>query len=187
MHSRRQQKDHLDLLIQRALAEKVAGEEPPTHVWNRIRVQLTRSVHRPPRRLMAPLFQAATLLVVIVFVITLVWEGTPIGQLQLMPFRSGPITPVASPSADTTETHAGNFGAVIMDAAEIELLREYSSLQSRMLIIEDLERREPGIAVPLGDIPPHPNSPQAKAHRLDASGDVAPAEMPAYVPGPIWQ
>lgn len=177
--------DQLDRLIRRALAESVADEEPPAHVWDRIQAQLTRPHRRPPMRWAGPVLQAALLALLVMLGSLPVWQERALEQLIATPSVASPTAPRALNETSPSEAFVGDSGAVL-DAAEVELLREYSSHQTRVLIEQELRRRGPGIAVSAVDIPPHPNSLQAQARRLESS-DVQPGGPPTYTPGPTWQ
>jgi hypothetical protein len=99
------------------------------------------------------------------------------------------VSPTASQvffDSETIELQLEYSGAV-MDASDVALLRQYSSEQTQILIVEELQRRAPGVVVPRNDIPPHPNSPQARVLHLTVPDHGKPVKSPAYTPGEIWQ
>jgi hypothetical protein len=100
------------------------------------------------------------------------------------------VPPTASPNPvefDGVAQIQFDYGSVVVDEADMERLREYSSLQTRSLMIEELRRRAPGVVVPASDIPPHPSSPQAKALSGRPAGEGNGTERPTYSPGSIFQ
>lgn len=178
-------RDQLDIRIRRALLESVADEEPPAYVWECIRARLTQPDRPPSFQWSGPVLQAAMLILLVMLGSLSVWQKWSAEQVTVGPSRSSPATPPTLHATDSTEVRGGSSGAVV-DAAETALLHQYSSLQTRALIVEQLRRRAPGVAVPASDIPPHPSSPQAKALLPESSHETGPAGLPVYAPDPIW-
>ncbi|MFQ5343496.1 MAG: hypothetical protein ACE5F6_18300 [Anaerolineae bacterium] len=178
-------KEQLDKLIQQALIDSVADEEPPARVWERIRARLTQPDRPPSFQWSGPVLQAAMLILLLMLGSLSVWQKWSGEQVTGVPSGVSTATPLALHATDAAESRGESSGAVA-DAAEIVLLREYSSLQTRSLIVKQLRRRAPGVAVPAYDIPPHPGSPQAKALLPESPHETGPAGLPVYAPGPIW-
>lgn len=203
--------DQLDLLIQQALAESVANEEPPAHIWDRIRAVLTEPERPSTVRWSGVVLQAALLFLILVF------GGTLVSQVQLV--ERSPVTSFDGPSAvslrsnstdysparfrtsrvwtltvygdDSPETSAKGTRTA-MDAAELAFLRRYSSSRTSTSGIEESRRSASGIGVPAGGVPPDLTSLQAKVVFLrslrevePAERETEPAEQPVYVPGPM--
>jgi hypothetical protein len=179
-------KDQLDLLIQQALIDSVAGEEPPAHVWERIRARLTQTDRRPSVRWTGLVLQGALLAFLLMLGSISTWQERLDEPFRAMPSEVAPEALPALGNSDAMKTQIESTGAVV-DTVEIALLREYSSLQTRALITEEIHRRAPGIAVPAVDIPPHPDSPQAKALHAQPQTGSGLEGLPVYTPGPIWQ
>jgi len=177
--------DQFEILIRRALLESVADEEPPARVWERIRARLTQPDRRLSVQWSGPVLQAAMLILLLMLGSLSVWQKWSGEHVTGVPSGVSTATPRALHAADSTEARGESSGAVV-DAAEIALLRQYSSLQTRSLIVKQLRRRAPGVVVPAYDIPPHPSSPQAKALLSESSQETGPAGLPVYAPGPIW-
>lgn len=181
--------DQLDILIRQALVESVKGEEPPARIWERIHVQLTRSSDRRPSvRWLGPMFQAAALVLFLVLGSVSLRPERPVEQQRLvMPSQTLPTATRMLRSSTRSNTSAEDYAVTAVDKMEITLLREYSSSQTRTSITAELWRRTSGIVIPVVDVPPHPNSPQAKALHPRSSQEAESIERPVYTPGVIWQ
>ena len=177
--------DQFEILVRRALLESVADEEPPAHVWERIRARLTQPDRRLSIHWSGPVLQAAMLILLLMLGSLSVWQQWSDEYVTVPPSEVSTATPRALHATHSTEIRGESSGAVV-DAAEIALLRKYSSLQTRSLMVKQLRRRAPGVVVPASDIPPHPSSPQAKALLPGSSHETGPAGLPVYTPGPIW-
>lgn len=178
-------KDQLDRLIEQALLDSVAGEEPPAHVWERIRARLTRADRRPSVRWTGLVLQGALLTFLLMLGGMSLWDAWS-DQPSAVSSEASPTAPLTLSEVDTTQTFSEPV-APALDTEEIALLREYSSLQSRALIVAELRRRAPGVAVPAYDIPPHPITVQVQALNVEAPREVQPAGLPVDTPGTIWE
>lgn len=176
--------DNLDFLIRQALVNSVGDEEPPARVWDRISARLRQPDRRPSIRWSGPVLQAVLLALLFLFGSISLWHERSARQFTVVPSIASPTALQALPSDDLS---GEKTDTAAIEMAETRLLREYSSLQTRNLIIEQLQRRTPGVAVSIADIPPHPNSPQAKALHLETSREPGPAELPVLTSGEIWQ
>lgn len=175
-------RDNLDILIERALNDRVGDAEPPPHVWGRIRSELTRSRRRPAMRWSGPVLQAA-LLAVVFFLLggVSLWQEWSADQLVRTPTAAPTMT---APVHDDGMVEFAVSSEVLIDAAETNQLREYSSSQTRAAVAAELERRAPGIYVPTDDIPPHPGR---QASALDvSSGEDEGLTAPRSAAGVIW-
>ncbi len=170
------------MLIRQALVESVADEEPPAQVWNRIRACLSESKCRPAVRWTGPVLQAAlVLLLLLAGSVSLLPEWT-VNQLPEVLSTASPTEPSAALMDDVPTT-----SSVQPDAGELKRLRQYSSLQTQRMILQELAQPAPGVVVPADDIPPHPNSPQARATRLESSGEVRSSRFSGNSSGTVWQ
>jgi hypothetical protein len=175
-------RDNLDILIERALNDSVGDAEPPAHVWVRIQSELTQSRRRPAMRWSGPVLQAG-LLAVVFFLLggVSLWQEWSADQLVR--------TPTVAPTMNTPVQHDALVEFAVspearLDAAETRQLREYSSSQTRAAVAAELQRRAPGVYVPLDDIPPHPRL-QASALVLGSSG-IDGLAAPPSAKGIIW-
>lgn len=176
--------DNLDFLIRQALVDSVGDEEPPARVWDRISTRLSQPDRRPSIRWSGPVLQAVLLALLFLFGSISLWHERSAQQFTVVPSIASPTALQALPG---NNVGGEETDAATIEVAETQLLREYSSLQTRSLIVEQLQRRTPGVAVSTADIPPHPNSPQAKALHLETLREAGPAELPVVASGEIWQ
>lgn len=154
--------DNLDILIERALNDRLGDAEPSPEVWCRIRSELTQSRRRPALRWSGPVLQAA-LLAVVFFLLggVSLWQEWSADRLASVPTVAPTTT---SPARRNVVAELGVSPEILREAAETRELREYSSSQARAAVAAELKRRAPGVHVPMDDIPPHP--------RLHASASV---------------
>lgn len=192
----RRASDRLDMLIRRALVESVENEEPPAHVWERIRAELTRPKRRATVRWSGPMLQAALLVLLLAFSVISVWQERSVEQYT--PPASSEASPMAPPTWYGDDSSAVDADTV---AEKIAILRELRSSQARASVTEERRQRTLGAAISADDILPDPSSLQAKALFLRSSRETEPAggetgpaeggakpeELPVYTPGHLWQ
>lgn len=73
-------RDELDRLVRRALKAIVSGQEPPEHIWKRIKLELEKG-QAPPRRFRTPWLTLAVQPAVALLLVML--GGIPMGQSGL--------------------------------------------------------------------------------------------------------
>ena len=169
MSQDRRKRDTLDELIRQTLADSVMDEEPPAHVWERIRAQLNQPDRgRSSVRWSTPMLQAALLTLLLMLGSLSIRQRQSIEQVTVQQSKASSTTPQVPRISRSPKVYDEGAGAV-SDTTEIVLLREYSASHSRAVIIGTLRRRAPGVAVPAYDIPPHPYSPEAKALLANSS------------------
>lgn len=205
--------DQLDLLIRQALAESVANEEPPAHVWDRIRAQLTRSQRSTTVQWSGVVLQAALLLLMVVLGSTMVWQEQLVERVSVVSFDG---SSAASPTWHSTDNSPASsrtariwtltmYGEAppqtrpritvsAMEAVEIALLQNYASAQLHTSTSQQNRRRASNVATPSDEIPPDPTSLQAKVLFLrslretePAGRETRPTTQPAYGPELMWQ
>ena len=204
-------RDQLDFLIQQALSEEVAGEEPPADVWNRIRAGLTGPDHR------YSIYWSGVVAQVTLLLLVLALSSTLLGQERLIRQTPAPFVtsqPAVSTTPPDSEVQTSSESAAVSPRAAYDytssdadleetgtvmdkttLLRRMRSAHRRRLTEENTDQQvtQESESIPI-EASPDPSSLQAKVMLIKSLRGNQSAksenEPPSQDAGPepsVWQ
>jgi len=174
--------DKLDTLLRGALDSLVAGQEPPDHIWPRIRAELTSntsSLSRPRCRRLVPVLPVALAVLLIALQGANPWQMRSLFREAMgIPTRDWPppvarvyVEPQSAPPAALTP----------LDEIELHFLKTHSPLRTKRQ--PSANHRNRPVVIAAVDVLPHPASPEGRLLKAERSDAAIPVEEQRFLTG----
>lgn len=180
--------DRLDSLLRRALSSMVSGQEPPDHVWRRVKAELEADGPSPRRfRILwlAPALQGTLILLLVMLGgVGLWWARSTTGSGQALRDTARiPSHDLPPPAAVIyRDEHPSPPGvSAPLDKAELRLLQARSMPRSVHRL--DAEPQGRPIAMAALDVPPHPASAEGRLLEAGRARSPLPLEEQRFLTG----